>query len=264
MRFLGFCLMFLALPVVAETLPLTEADCAVLQQQGVITAANPVPCERLQRVSFSYLDFNGQKSQGQLLVLDAVAPQVEALMAALWQVQFPLQSALPMEQFRGNDALSMSANNSSAFNGRAVTGSSGWSKHAYGVAIDINPLQNPFLSFAADGAITVLPAASAKSWLNRSEPRPGKPARAGMVNEAVVALFARHGFMTWGGDWDAPIDYQHFEIGSRSYINELIRLTPQEAQASFNSYAARYRQCADHAAGTAGEVRALCVGKVRQ
>ena len=262
MRLPGFCLMLIALPGLAETLP--AADCAVLLQQGVITADNPVPCERLQRVRFSYLGFNGQKAEGQLLVLDAVAPQVESLMAALWRAKFPLQSALPMEQFHGDDTLSMNANNSSAFNGRAVTGSSGWSKHAYGAAIDINPRQNPFLSFATDGAITVLPAASAKTWLNRSEPRPGKSARAGMVNEAVASLFARHGFLTWGGDWDAPIDYQHFEIGTRSYINELIRLTPSQAQASFNRYAARYRECADHAAGTAGEIRALCVEKVRQ
>lgn len=84
------------------------------------------------------------------------------------------------------------------------------------------------------------------------------------MNEAVAGLFARHGFLTWGGDWDAPIDYQHFEIGSRNYINELIRLTPLQAQASFNSYAARYRECADHASGSAGEIRALCVEKVRQ
>ncbi|QZA82136.1 M15 family metallopeptidase [Deefgea piscis] len=244
--------------------PLTAADCADLLDNGVLSAANPVPCERLQRVSFSHLDLQGQLSTGQLIVLDAVAPQVAALMLALRAAKFPLQSALPLTQFKGNDVLSMNANNSSALNGRAVTAGQNWSKHAYGVAIDVNPLQNPYVSFADDGTALILPAASAKAFLNRAEFRAGKPRRSGMVNEAVAHLFAQYGFMTWGGDWDSPIDYQHFEIGSRAFIEQLITLDPAAAQASFQQYADRYRQCAASETGSLSEIRAVCVAKVRQ
>ncbi len=257
---------FLCLPIAsyAASAPLSPTDCALLQERGVITAANPLPCDRLQRVRFLHWDMKGQKAEGQMLVLDVVAPQVEALFAALYQAKFPLHSALPLEQFAGDDLLSMNANNSSAFNGRAITGAKSWSKHAYGVAIDINPLQNPYISFADDGGLNVLPAASAKSYLNRNELRPEKTRRAGLVNESVVSLFAQHGFMTWGGDWDAPIDYQHFEIGSRRYIYELIQLPLEQARANFNQYAERYRACSANEQGSLGEVRARCVSKVRQ
>jgi hypothetical protein len=263
LRFL--LLFFTCLPIAhAATAPLTPTDCALLQERGVITAANPLPCDRLQRVRFLHWDMKGQKAEGQMLVLDVVAPQVEALFAALYLAKFPLYSALPLEQFAGDDVQSMNANNSSAFNGRAITGAKSWSKHAYGVAIDINPLQNPYISFTDDGGLNVLPAASAKSYLNRNELRPEKTHRAGLVNESVVSIFAQHGFMTWGGDWDAPIDYQHFEIGSRRYINELIQQPLEQARANFNQYAERYRACSANEQGSLGEVRARCVAKVRQ
>nr|WP_314898757.1 M15 family metallopeptidase [uncultured Deefgea sp.] len=256
--------LFFSPVIYAESLALTAADCIQLQANGVITIGNPVPCERLRRVDFPHYDLNGQKRTGQLIVLDVVAPQVESLMATLWQAKFPIHSALGMEQFQGNDESSMNANNSSAFNGRPTTGGKSWSKHAYGVAIDINPLQNPYVNIADDGGIKVLPQASAKVFLNRLALRPEKPQRIGLADERIADLFAQHGFLTWGGDWDKPIDYQHFEIGSRTYINELIKLPLDLAQANFNQYAASYRQCAKSEVGSLSEVRARCIAKVRK
>ncbi|QLG88977.1 M15 family metallopeptidase [Chitinibacter bivalviorum] len=228
--------------MLAQINPLTSAQCAAMQAAGVITANNPVPCERLRRVSFQHVDFAGQDQTGELIVLDAVAPHVGAIFAELYQARFPLKKAVPLENYHGSDELSMNDNNTSAFNGRAMTGGGAWSKHAYGVAIDVNPLQNPYISVDDAGKVQVLPTASAMNFLNRDELRPEKPKRAGLVTDAVVAIFARHGFVTWGGYWDAPIDYQHFEIGSRAFVNELIKQTPEQASQTFNEYVRRIAQ----------------------
>lgn len=157
-----------------------------------------------------------------------------------------------MEVFGGDDIASMTANNTSAFNGRPITGGSSWSRHAYGVAIDINPLQNPYIS-SKHGKQEILPAASTAS--RRAPQRPG-------MAEAVRHIFFRHGFLIWGGDWKQPIDYQHFEIGSSKFIARLLSMTPAAAKAAFAGYANHYRTCMllnndepDHAPVCAAQVR---------
>lgn len=104
-----------------------------------------------------------------------------------------------MREFRGDDSASMDANNSSAFNARPITGGGGWSKHAYGVAIDINPVQNPFLEFDSNGTITVKPSQSATSYVNRTRFRARDEIERRGMAEDVVELFAHHGFMIWEG-----------------------------------------------------------------
>ncbi|MEE4300460.1 MAG: M15 family metallopeptidase, partial [Pseudomonadales bacterium] len=133
-------------------------------------------------------------------------------------------------------------NNSSAFNGRAITGGGRWSMHAYGVAIDLNPLENPYISFQADGSARVLPPRSARYAVNRLETRVGKARRPGMV-EPVVLEFARHGFYRWGGDWNDPIDYQHFEVGSRRFVEVLVTLDPAAARRELDAVAAGFAGC---------------------
>lgn len=214
--------------------PLSPAQCASMQQHQVIGSANPVPCTRLSRVAFDYHDFDGNVRQGAVVVLDAVAPQVASLFGELLLRSVPLASAQPMEAFDGDDEKSMAANNTSAFNGRPMTGGGGWSKHAYGVAIDINPLQNPYVS-ASGSQPQVLPAAGA-GFLQR------QPVQTGMAEE-VVDVFYDHGFLVWGGHWKQPIDYQHFEIGSRAFVARLVALPPARARAEFERYVSRYRRC---------------------
>ena len=218
--------------------PLSRDDCSVMKQRQVISAGNPVPCARLSRVSFDYQDFDGNVRQGAVVVLDAVAPQVASLFGELLLRSVPLAGAQPMEAFEGDDEKSMAANNTSAFNGRPMTGGGGWSKHAYGVAIDINPLQNPYVSHvsrAGSDQQQVLPAAGVQ-FLQR------QPVKTGMA-EDVVGVFYDHGFLIWGGNWKQPIDYQHFEIGSRAFVNRLVELSPAQARAEFERYVARYRRC---------------------
>ncbi|WP_447924966.1 M15 family metallopeptidase [Georgenia muralis] len=106
----------------------------------------------------------------------------------------------PVEAYGGDDDASMAANNTSAFNCRAVTDGSAWSEHdAYGRAIDVNPLVNPYVADAY-----VAPPGSAAN-LDRDGPGTG------MIRDGdpTVQAFAAHGW-TWGGTWASPKDYQHF------------------------------------------------------
>ncbi|MBP0600157.1 M15 family metallopeptidase [Herbaspirillum sp. LeCh32-8] len=221
----------------AGIVPVSAAQCAQMKARKVITPANPVPCSRLATVSFDYTDFDGAVRNGSVVVLDAVAPQVESLFGELLLRSVPIAGAQPLEHFDGDDEKSMAANNTSAFNGRPMTGGGGWSKHAYGAAIDINPLQNPYVTKAGTAQQEVLPPASAAQYVQRA------PVQAGMA-EDVVGAFYDHGFLIWGGNWKQPIDYQHFEIGSREFIRKLATLPKPEARAEFERYVARYRSCA--------------------
>lgn len=256
---LPFCLACLAaaLPAMAADAPgarIAQPDaaaCTAMRTAGVLRAHSPVGCDRLRLVRFSYVDFDGRRhDDGEIVVLDAAAPQVGALFDALLQRRFPLARARAMKHYRGDDEAAMRDNNTSAFNDRAITGGTAPSLHAYGLAIDINPVQNPYVEIARDGHARFHPAAGV-SYANRAAARPGKPARTGMAEE-VVELFAQHGFTTWGGDWDAPIDYQHFQT-SRRLAQKLAALPPDEARAAFEAHAAAYRQCR-----AGGGTRAAC------
>lgn len=228
--------------------PLTAADCAAMLQGRATTGTNPLPCARLARVRFTYVDFAGQQHEdGQLILMDAVAPYGLRLMDQLLAANFPLHSARPIEDYTGDDDASMADNNTSAFNGRNQTGGKAWSKHAYGAAIDINPLQNPYLSRGPDGKLSVSPPSSAPAFIDRKNVRPGMAETA-----AVRALFAENGFLIWGGSWQQPVDYQHFEIGEQGFITRLAQATPIEAGLLFDAYVTDYRRCLKRSPGSPG------------
>lgn len=223
---------------------ITEVDrdaCKQMQQQGVMQKDAPVSCAQLRIVHFSYLDFDGQvRNDGQIMVLAAIAEQVQAIFDTLLQRKFAIAGARLMDHYRGDDAASMRDNNTSAFNDRRITNGKAPSLHAYGVAIDINPLQNPYIQFEADGKAIYSPPGGSK-YANRLSVRPGKAARQGMA-EDVVAVFAHHGFLGWGGNWDAPIDYQHFQV-NRALAQRMVALPVAEARNVFHAYVERYRFC---------------------
>lgn len=247
--------------VSAKISPLTLAHCQQMESAGVITKSNPIPCERLNIVNFNYIDFSGNENTGEIVVLDIFSPQVENIFNELLLAKFPIHKALAIEHYNGDDKASMSDNNSSAFNGRRITGASSWSKHAYGAAIDINPLQNPFLGFNQNGTPYVLPEKSAEQYLNRTEIRPGKLIRAGM-SEKVIDIFLSNGFMRWGGYWDTPIDYQHFEVGSVGFIEGLLNNPLSLARKEFKHYGDGYKACMKNATpDNIDSIRAKCVEK---
>lgn len=211
---------------------LDAAACDRLKAAGAMHASSPVTCTQLAIVRFSYVGFDGAiHDDGEIMVMAAVAQQVRELFDALRQRRFPLARARSIEHYGGDDAASMADNNTSGFNDRPVTGGGPPSLHAYGLAIDINPLQNPYVAFDGDGIARYSPPQGAR-FANRLLRRPGKRCRPGMAEE-VVDLFATHGFTIWGGYWDAPLDYQHFQV-DRKLAQRLARLPEAEARALFD------------------------------
>ncbi|MGY0218104.1 M15 family metallopeptidase [Endozoicomonadaceae bacterium StTr2] len=215
--------------------------CAKMSSLKVMTPANPVQCDRLRRVVFSYFDFSGTvHSNGEIMVLDAAAPAVESIFRELFLLRFPIAKARLINHYSGDDQKSLADNNSSSFNSRPVTGKSVLSIHAYGLAIDINPVQNPFVTFPnkSPGFARYYPAAGA-AFANRNNTRRGKPFRAGM-SEDVVDIFTRHGFAIWGGGWDNPIDYQHFQVSRE--VAEFLAATPAKLATRFFSNHTKFIQ----------------------
>ncbi|WP_253273610.1 M15 family metallopeptidase [Collimonas arenae] len=213
---------------------LDRQQCELLKQR-VLQPGAPVGCSQLQVVRFSYIDFEQVRhDDGEIMVMAAVAPQVKALFDELLKRGFPLAQARLMEHYQGNDDASMADNNTSAFNDRPITGGKAISLHAYGLAIDINPLQNPYVLRNAQGEQIYSPPAG-KDFGQRVASRVGS-------SEQVVELFAQHGFLIWGGDWKKPIDYQHFQV-SRSMAERLAKLPLPQARQLFENSVVTYRSC---------------------
>ena len=181
----------------------------------------PLPPDQLRRVTVDHWGFDGAVHTGVLIVHADLAGEVAAAFGDLFAQHFPIHQMVPVEAFNGSDDASMAANNTSAFNCRAVTGGSSWSRHAFGRAIDINPVQNPYVSGS-----TVLPSAG-RAHLDRS-PAPGRI----LAGDGTVAAFAGRGW-TWGGNWNSPRDYQHFERAGSP-----VRPIPAQAGAAVASPAA--------------------------
>lgn len=133
----------------------------------------PVHHSRLVLLDIPFINYDGFSQIGQIMVLDVIKNETIALFKELANRSFPISSLLLMDSFKGDDVASMNANNSSAFNGRRIMNTNRWSSHAYGVAIDINPRQNPYLRFNTDeNTIKVLPD-EALPFVNRTVPKKG-------------------------------------------------------------------------------------------
>jgi len=227
---------------------ISPALCADMKTRKVLTSSPRVGCDRLKLVKFRYIDFDGkQHDDGRIVVMDAAADHVLAIFIELRQRGFPLTSAKLMNEFDGDDDASMDRNNTSAFNDRAVAGGTAISMHAFGLAIDLNPVQNPYVRGAQ-----VDPKAGA-AWLDRKKARPG-------MAESVVDVFAHHGFVVWGGEWASSRDYQHFQV-SRAFAAALTRVSPAQAHALFERHVARYRSCVAGLRESTPAARRACAAK---
>jgi hypothetical protein len=221
-------------------LPVTQALCDDMKEHNVIRAGAPVGCERLSLVKFSYLGFDGSiHTDGEIMVMDAAAENVLRIFTKLRDMRFPLAKARLINQYDGSDDASIADNNTSAFNSRNVAGTNALSLHAYGLAIDINPLQNPYVQ-RSGGKLTFSPPAGA-AYANRLDDQPERQLRRGMA-ESVIDVFADEGFFIWGGYWKSAIDYQHFQV-SRSLAQQLASLSPAQAKTVFAQHVERYRAC---------------------
>ncbi|MDA9163677.1 M15 family metallopeptidase [Rickettsiaceae bacterium] len=185
--------------------PIPEKIAKDMQEKAIWAPDCPVSLEQLCLLDVSHYNFDGKILEGQIIVLDKIAKKVLSIFEELLILKFPIQSLKLMNEFNGNDEMAMDANNSSGFNFRAIAGTDKLSMHSYGLAIDINPLQNPYIIIDENtNKIEVFPEKGAK-FLNRGN------LRKGMV-EPIVAIFKKHGINIWGGNWNSPIDYHHFQV----------------------------------------------------
>ncbi len=161
----------------------------------------PVAPSALRRVRMTYWGFDGEAHTGALVVNASAVQDVVVVFRRLYRARFPIRRMRPIDVYGGNDERSLAADNTAAFNCRYAVGPGPrrWSTHAYGQAVDVNPVENPYLESGR-----VHPRAG-KAYLNRSRARPGMAVRGGVL----VGSFAAVGWQ-WGGRWRGTPDYQHF------------------------------------------------------
>lgn len=160
----------------------------------------PVQLGELRLLSLDHWGYDDAEHRGELVVHADHADAVVGVFRRLFEARFPIERMELVDAFGADDDAVMAANATSGFNCREVVGRPGaWSQHAYGLAIDVNPLVNPYVL----GPDDVRPP-EGRAYLDRAQDAPGL-IRAGDV---VVEAFASIGW-EWGGGWSMP-DYQHF------------------------------------------------------
>jgi hypothetical protein len=167
-------------------------------------AGCPVGPSELRTVRLAYWGFDSRAHVGSLVVHRRVADDVVTVFRRLYAARVPIRRLVPVSAYRGSDDASMAADNTSAFNCRRVGGSTSWSMHAYGLAIDINPVENPYVLGSR-----VSPSAG-RRFLDRERVRPGMAVDGGSLVEAFESVGWK-----WGGRWTGSLDYQHFSTNGR-------------------------------------------------
>ena len=167
-------------------------------------AGCPVAPTDLRTVGLTYWGFDGRPHTGKLIVHRRATADVVSVFRRLYAARFPIRRMVPVSAYRGDDDRSMAADNTSAFNCRFVGGTSRWSMHAYGEAIDLNPVENPYVQ----GAHVSPPAG--RRYLARDDVRPGMVTHGNVVDRAFGAVGWK-----WGGRWTSPRDYQHLSTTGR-------------------------------------------------
>ncbi len=182
--------------------PLTPADVPFSWRPGC-----PVAPGQLRAIHLSYAGFDGQAHTGEIIVNASVVHQVIEVFSILYRARFPISRMEPVDVFHGSDPQSMAADNTSGFNCRYADapGPPQWSMHAYGLAIDMNTVQNPYV----EAGVGVQPPVGA-AYVGRSDIRPGMACPGGIL----VSAFSSIGW-GWGGNWAGSPDYQHFSVNGR-------------------------------------------------
>ncbi len=190
-----------AYPLGSRENPLIDSNISLTQ---ALKKYAPTEIKKRQEiVEVLYYSFDGKVHKGQIVIERRLVEDIKEVFRAALNAKFPIYSVIPISHYRfyndgkwNEDNQSMMANNTSGFNYRKVTGGKGLSMHAYGFAIDINPLQNPYIK-----GDLVLPAGAV---YDINAPGTLTP------DSVIVKTFKRLGW-TWGGDWKSLKDYQHFE-----------------------------------------------------
>ena len=179
--------------------PIPEAVKARMQGKSMPEKAR-ISYDELRYLTLFYYDFEGKTQQGEMVCNKAIAHDLLCIFRTLFAEAYPINSIRLVDDFDASDEASMQANNSSCFNYRTIAGSWRLSQHAFGMAVDINPLQNPCVRG------TRIRPSTAIDYVDRSKDFPHK------IDEKDFCkkTFDSFGFR-WGGHWRSVKDYQHFE-----------------------------------------------------
>ena len=159
----------------------------------------------LDTLHVRHVDAGGQEHEGIIICNHTIAADLRDIFAALYQARYPIERIRPISDYGDDDERSMRANNTSCYCYRPVAGTTKLSKHAQGLAIDINPLYNPCVRRRKDGTLLIQPA-TGRPYVDRSRTFKYKLTK----QDLCYRLFTEHGFR-WGGSWRSLKDYQHFE-----------------------------------------------------
>lgn len=165
-----------------------------------------VPYSDLRYLTVKYVDFSGNTRTGELICNKAIAEDLIDIFRNLYKAGYQIDKIRLVDDYAADDDLSCADDNTSCFNFRTVQGSTNLSKHALGMAVDINPFYNPYVTYPG-GKIRITPPGSEK-YADRSAVFPHKIDK----NDLAYKEFTAHGFK-WGGDWKSLKDYQHFQKG---------------------------------------------------
>lgn len=206
-RFVCFILWLATLTANGQTFTIdTISDTVFQRMQGKSFKRDcTVKRSELRYLRLSHYDAEGKEHIGELVCNKMIASDLKEIFQELYKRHYPIQRMQLVDDYDADDEQSMRANNTSCFNFRRIAGSTKLSKHSQGLAIDINPLYNPYVKRQANGTLIVQPA-NATCYADRRKAIPYKIER----DDLCYRLFIKHGFK-WGGAWTRQQDYQHFE-----------------------------------------------------
>lgn len=198
-----------SVPPYRATISRIGPDLAAWMTGSSYHAGCPVPLSDLRQLRMSFWGFDGEPHTGRMVVREPQAVRVTQVFHTLYDARFPIRRMRLVDAYDGSDTRSMNANNTSAFNCRKIAGTNRWSEHSYGRAIDINPIQNPYVQ----GSFVAPSAGRPYAWIDRS---PDARYRKGVIRSRDVVVRAfKAVYWSWGGYWTSVKDYQHFSRTGR-------------------------------------------------
>jgi len=165
----------------------------------------PISLNDLRYLCVKHIDFRAKEVMGEIIVHKDVSHEVTEIFEALYEIGYPIKKMKLVSDYKGNDWQSIEADNTSAFNCRNATGSKKWSKHSYGKAIDINPIENPYIS--RSGRISHKESLQYRKRVHKKSTSADRAVL--LKNDKATKIFEKYGWK-WGGDWSGVKDYQHF------------------------------------------------------
>jgi hypothetical protein len=170
-----------------------------------VEGADEIHYDDLRYLHILTYDFDGNVAEGELICNAGIAADLAEIFYELYRHEYQLDKVHLIDIYNGDDDAAVANNNTSCFNYRKVAGSANLSKHALGLAVDVNPYYNPYVTYSSDGSVHISPK-GAEQYADRSKAFPYKIDE----NDLCYQLFTDHGFI-WGGNWNSLKDYQHFQ-----------------------------------------------------